>query len=353
LSIRDDLCIYRASFRNLVDYLIEGLTLKRGNSLGNEAAAMGHKPTVISLFSGCGGSDQGLVEAGFEVLMANDIMEFACRTYSLNFPDVDVKCANVRSIKSFPAADLLVGCYPCQGFSQGGVRDCGRRINYLYREFLRVLKTVKPKAFIVENVSGMTLTNFQHLLRNQVTCFRFAGYSVAAPRLLDACGFGCAQHRRRVFIVGIRSSLGVQYEFPEPSHGKRRCPYRTQRQVLKGMPEWPEGLFYDKGFHWYYLSRNRRHEWDEPSPTIVANARHMPLHPMSPPLRFVGKDKWAFETNAPARRFSYEEAKILQGFPKSFKLPEGGSLMQKYTVIGNAVPPPLFKAVALALPDIW
>lgn len=312
------------------------------------------KPTALSLFSGCGGSDLGLRWAGFDIILANDISQYACATYSLNFPKIEVKCCNVRYLRDFPAADLLVGCYPCQGFSQGGARDSGRKINYLYREFDRVLRIVKPKAFIVENVDGMLRTNFKHLLCNQVCRFRMAGYKVAGPKVLNACDYGVAQTRKRIFLVGIRSDIGVRYEFPEPTHGPgRKRPYLTQKDVLDGLPLWPQGEFYDKGFHWFYLSRNRRRDWHEPSATILSNERHIPLHPSSPPLVKHSDDDWRFKSNRPARRFSYREAALLQGFPKSFAFPEHGSLYLKYKVIGNAVPAPLFKAVARALPKIW
>ena len=212
---------------------------------------------------------------------------------------------------------------------------------------------MKPKAFIVENVSGMTRANFRHLLHNQVVRFRLAGYKVPEPRVLDACDYGVPQHRKRVFIVGVRSDLGVRYEYPKPTHGPdAEAPYVSQRDVLKGLPSWPEGEFYTKPFHWYYLSRNRRRPWREPSATILSNPRHMPLHPSSPPLKKIKHNDWRFTSDRRARRFSYKEAALLQGFDEDFAFPEG-SLDQKYRVIGNAVPPPLFEAVARALPDIW
>lgn len=310
-------------------------------------------PTAVSTFSGCGGSDYGLMKSGFDVLMATDKYQYACETYKLNMPDTEMVCSDISKLNKFPAADVLIGCYPCQGFSQGGVRDPDRNINYLYREFDRVLRLIKPKAFIVENVSGMTRSNYRHLLNNQVIRFRMAGYKVTGPQVLNAFDYGVAQTRSRVFIVGIRSDIGVRYEFPEPTHGaKGKLSGRSQKNVLRNLPEWPEGEFYDEGFHWYYLSRNRRREWNKPSATILSNARHMPLHPSSPPLVKFGDDDWRFEYDGPARRFSYREAALLQGFSKDFKFPEA-SLMKKYSVIGNAVPPPLFKAVASALPDIW
>jgi len=120
------------------------------------------------------------------------------------------------------------------------------------------------------------------------------------------------------------------------------------------MPQWPTGEFYDTDFHWYYMSRNRRQGWEQISKTIVANPRHMPLHPVSPELEKVGADAWRFVSEEPARRFSFREAARLQGFGDIiFPETERASMNMKYTVIGNAVPPPLFEAVAKSLPDIW
>lgn len=311
------------------------------------------KAKAVSLFSGCGGSDSGLVKARFDVIFANDNMAYARDLYLANLPETDYQRTNIQEIKSFPKADLLVGCYPCQGFSQGGVRDSSRKINYLYREFDRALRQIRPKAFIVENVSGMCRNDFKHLLKNQIIRFRLAGYLVK-EKLLNAAHFGVAQERKRIFIVGIRSDLGIRYEFPEPTHGtEQNKPIKTIADALTGLPDWPKGEFLDTDFHWYYMSRNRRRDWTQPSKTIVSNARHMPLHPISPELIYVQPDKWEWSTNAPGRRFSYREASRLQGFKNKMIFPEHGTLLKKYEVIGNAVPPPLFQAVANALPDIW
>lgn len=310
-------------------------------------------PTAVSLFSGCGGSDYGLHQAGFDILLANDMLSYASEVYKHNLPDTDYQLKDVSQILSFPKSDLLVGCYPCQGFSQGGVRDADRKINYLYREFDRALRNIKPKAFIVENVSGMVRSNYNHLLRNQLMRFRSAGYKVKYS-VLNAADFGVAQDRKRIFIVGIRSDIDFEYEFPKPEFGiNPKKPFKTQRDLISDLPVWPKGEFCEQDFHWYYLSRNRRRSWDEPSKTIVSNMRHMPLHPNSPELIKIGVDEWSFSTDEPARRLSYNEAARLQGFGKSFKFPDTVSLSMKYKVIGNAVPPPLFNAVAKSLPDIW
>lgn len=312
-------------------------------------------PKVVSLFSGCGGSDAGVIAAGFDVVMANDLLPYARDVYLANHPETDYVVGDVAKIDTFPAAELLVGCYPCQGFSQGGLRDPSSKINTLYLEFARALNVVRPKAFIVENVSGMVRKNFSHLLDDQFKVFREAGYRVQA-KVLNAVDYGVAQERKRIFIVGMRDDLGVDYAFPEPTHGEgREVPHRTIRDAIGDLPEWPIGEFYARDFHWYYLSRNRRQGWDQTSKTIVANPRHMPLHPISPPLKKLEHNVWRFENDAPARRFSYREAARLQGFARNFIFPdtERGSLDMRYKVAGNAVPPPLFEAVARALPNIW
>jgi DNA (cytosine-5)-methyltransferase 1 len=310
-------------------------------------------PTAVSLFTGCGGSDTGLVEAGFDILMANDILAYAAEVYRANLPETDYRVCSVEDIDSFPKADLLVGCYPCQGYSQGGAREAGRDINYLFREFGRALRAIKPRAFIVENVSGLTRADNKELFNWQLRNFRSAGYRVTW-QLLNAADFGVAQERHRVIIVGIRSDIGLTFHFPDPTHGPEASkPYKNIRDALKGLPEWPEGEFNAEPFHWYYMSRNRRRDWDEISKTIVSRARHMPLHPVSPELVYRGPDKYEFSSKQPARRFSYREAARLQGFDRDMEFPDSCGMYTRYKVIGNAVPPPLFRAVVENIPDIW
>lgn len=310
-------------------------------------------PTVVSLFSGCGGSDAGVLRAGFDVLMANDILPYARDVYLANHPETDYVLGDVSAIESFPSAELLVGCYPCQGFSQGGVRKADRKINTLYLEFARALRVIKPKAFIVENVSGMVRSNFEHLLQDQFKVFKEAGYRVKS-QILNASHYGVAQDRKRIFIVGVHEQFDTDYVFPQATHGDGLKNFTTIRDAIGTMPEWPTGEFYEADFHWYYLSRNRRQDWGQVSKTIVANPRHMPLHPISPVLEKLGPDKWQFTSDSPARRFSFREAGHLQGFGDLiFPETERASMNMKYTVVGNAVPPPLFEAVAKGLPDIW
>ncbi len=304
--------------------------------------------SAVSLFSGCGGSDLGLRAAGIAPIWANDINPFACQIYEANIDGGKIECADIRKIDKFPKVDILAGCYPCQGYSQGGRRQRGDNINYLYQEFDRALRRIKPLAFIVENVDGMRFSQNSALLNNQLIRFRSAGYSVSFS-LLDAKDFGLAQERRRIFLVGIRSSEKKTFIFPKATHGPNGDqPYRTLKDVIWHLKSAPSGSYNEEPFHWYYLSRDRRRTWGQQSPCIVAHWRHVGLHPSSPPLRKVGTDKWVFTRSGRARRYSYLECAALQGFHdlSAFENAHSIPVRNRFEVIGNAVPPPLFEAVA-------
>ncbi len=309
------------------------------------------RPSAISLFSGCGGSDLALQQAGYKILWSNDIWDAACQTHRDNLKNSKIQVGDIAQFRSFPRAELLVGCYPCQGYSQGGKRKWHDSINYLYREFDRVLRKVKPKAFVVENVNGMAYGESKSLLYNQLRRYRLAGYKVKWA-VLNARDFGVAQNRRRVFLVGVRSGLGFEYEFPSPTHGSKSKPFVTQRDALKGLPRWPVGEFNTEPLHWYYLSRKRRMPWGKQSPCIVGHWRHVPLHPLSPPLKRIHTDSWKFTRAGAIRRFSYRECAALQGFPNSWRW-RRGSVRDRFQLIGNAVPPPLFHAVLKPLKKLW
>ena len=310
------------------------------------------KPTAISLFAGCGGSDHALQTAGFRIIWANDIWDLACATYKDNIPTPRIHEGDIRDFAVFPDAQLLVGCYPCTGYSQGGCRASETPINFLYREYDHVLRTVRPKAFIVENVNGMVYGENRQLLQNQLRRYRLAGYRVWWD-VLDAKDFGVAQSRRRVFIVGIRSDLREEYYFPAATHGpESAAPYVSQRAAIGSLPQWPKGKFCDEPLHWYYLSRNRRRSWGQPSACIVGHWRQVPLHPLSPPLVRQGPDCWKFTRKRRARRLAYTECSRLQGFPAGWRW-RHGRVRDRFQLVGNAVPPPLFRAVVGALPDIW
>jgi len=311
-----------------------------------------HLYSAISLFAGCGGSDVGLAAAGIATVWANEIQPYACALYKRVTSNSNIHCADIREIAKFPAADILYGCYPCQGYSQGGRRSDKDPINYLYREFDRALRLIRPVAFIVENVDGMRFAQNRPLLNAQLTRFRSAGYRVTWQRV-DAKDYGLAQDRKRILLVGIRSSEKKTFVFPEPTHGppgSGLAPFTTLRDIIWDLRDAPPDSFNSEPLHWYYLSRNRRRAWDEQARCVVAHWRHVSLHPDSPRLRRINTDKWAFAGKGTPRRLSYLECAALQGFPNPHAFDEPTvPIRERFRAIGNAVPPPLFKAVGAAL----
>lgn len=301
---------------------------------------------AVSLFSGCGGFDWGASQAGVEIIWANDIDRHAATAYQALFPAVDFHSGDIRDARTFPEADVLIGCYPCTGFSLGARRrwkDLAERNlranerNFLYREFLRALAQIRPKYLFVENVRGMSSAEEGWFLRRQIRLYAKMGY-VVKHALLNASDYGVAQTRQRLFLVGVRQDIHFDYSFPEPTHGPSSDrPHRVLRDVISGMPEWPTGEFCDVRFHGHYLTRNRKRGWEQPSYTIVANQHHVPLHPMGEPMIFVKKDTWALQGQA-NRRLSWRECARIQGLPEE-PIATVQDLNGRYKIVGNAVPP--------------
>jgi DNA (cytosine-5)-methyltransferase 1 len=324
---------------------------------------------AISLFAGCGGMELGAKRAGVDVIYANELVPTFCSTLRANFPETEIAEGDIKKFTEFPDVDLIFGGYPCQSFSMGGKRNPDNDTRtQLYKEFGRVVDSVNPKFFIAENVSGMKSLGQGSFLSQQLELFNNAGkygYEITY-QVINAKDYGVPQSRKRILLVGVRKDLGLKFVFPEATHGPNLIPYTSHGEVIKGLPLWPTGEFYERPdwdgtFSWYFMSRNRKAKWHEPAFTVVANWRHITLHPGSPIMKMVWsnladgfKQKWDFtdeyeHTKVDAtlpilekpRRLSWREAARIQTFPDSFVFE--GNTEEKFTQIGNAVPPQLFE----------
>lgn len=301
---------------------------------------------AVSLFSGCGGFDLGISSLGVDIIWANDIDRHAVSAYKSLFPNTEMIDDDIRNIKNIPSADILIGCYPCTGFSEAAKRKWKSRNsrdlksnpnNFLFLEFLRAIDIVKPKFIFIENVRGMLSASSGYFINEQIKGLQSRGFKQVKYQLMSADDYGVPQSRKRVFIVGVHESVdGFNYDFVSPTHNKSKK--LTLRDAIGDMPEWPEGEFSTTVFHGHYLTRNRKRSWDKPSYTIVAQADHVPLHPMGDPMQKVGKDKWKL-TGDLNRRLSWRECAAIQGLPINMNI--DGGINAKYKVIGNSVPPRL------------
>lgn len=343
---------------------------------------------TVSTFSGCGGSCLGFRMAGYRVAWASEFIDAARETYLVNNPGALVDARDIRQVRPEEILDAIglrageldvfEGSPPCASFSTAGKReklwgqvkaysDKKQRTDDLFKEYLRLLAGVRPRAFVAENVSGMAIGKAKGHFLEALAAMRALGYRVGA-KLLDAQWLGVPQARRRVIFVGVREDLGVDPPFPKP------LPYRYSiRDVLPWIdgpaptlpatgqkaayyayelrapaPPTPEELAevnferFAIGREWEklapgeksdkYLNLSRSHP-DLPSPTVTATAGHVAAAGVAHPLE--------------PRKFTISELRRLCGFPDDFVLT--GTYAQQWERLGRAVPPPMMCAVAREL----
>lgn len=301
---------------------------------------------TVALFAGCGGLDLGFENAGFDIIWANDNNKKVEETYIYNHKNTELIIKSLVEINSenIPECDVIIGGPPCQSWSLAGSmkgKDDSR--GQLFYEYVRVIKDKKPKAFVAENVKGIISKAHIESFNEIVNMFRNLGY-IVTYKLVNAKDYGVPQDRERVFIVGIRNDLNISYKFPEKTHGEGN--YITLENAigdLRNDPgEWMEGSFSP-----IFMSRNRRRNWNEVGFTVQASGRQTQIHPDSPEMEKIEKDKWDFkdEINRKVRRMSVRECARIQTFPDEFKF-LGNPINENYKMIGNAVPVKLAEIVA-------
>ncbi|MGN0408906.1 MAG: DNA cytosine methyltransferase [Candidatus Fimousia sp.] len=299
--------------------------------------------TAISLFAGAGGLDMGFERAGFRTIWANDFDADACKTHE-NWSTAKVVCGDVAKIDAanIPDADIMLGGFPCQGFSLSGPRKIDDSRNVLYKHYVRIVQEKKPLMFVGENVKGLLTMGEGTIIEAIVDEFSKCDYNVFY-QLLNAKDYAVPEDRERVIIVGFRKDLNIEnFEFPVPRN------YRvTMREALKNIPEPESDEVCDAPYSSRYMSRNRKRGWDDVSYTIPAMAKQVTLWPGSPDMIKLDRDLWKFGENGVTRRFSWREAAAIQTFPSDLEF--HGNLTSKYKQIGNAVPVKLAEIIATHL----
>ncbi|BCM88712.1 modification methylase BspRI [Abditibacteriota bacterium] len=297
---------------------------------------------IVSLFCGAGGLDLGLIQAGHEIIWANDNDPDAVATYRHNIGK-HVVLSDITDVPScdIPVCDVVVGGFPCQGFSQANRLRAPEDVrNTLYTEFLRVVRDKKPKWFLAENVRGILSLGGGAVMERIENDFRRAGFRVD-KRLLNAASFGVPQNRHRVIIAGTREDLppNLDYPFPMPTHDAnqkagllfkegRLLPYLTVGDALKDIPEPSEDCAIPNHIYSRYkvtdrdFQGHRQTDPKKPSPTILARGN--------------GKGGvCAMQHPNNHRRMSVRESASIQTFPLDFQF--FGSMTSCYRQVGNAV----------------
>lgn len=325
---------------------------------------------VISLFSGCGGLDLGFEKAGFDVPIANEFDKTIWATFKANHPNTKLIEGDIRKIESetFPDdVDGIIGGPPCQSWSEAGsLKGINDARGQLFFEYIRILRKVKPKFFLAENVSGMLANRHNEAVKNIIKMFDESGYEVTLT-LVNAKDYGVAEERKRVFYIGFRKDLNIRFKFPKGStcNEENRITLKDiiwdlQDTAVPSAPKNkhnPEAVnnneYFTGSYSPIFMSRNRVKGWDEQAYTVQASGRQCQLHPSAPKMVKVETNKCVFVEGKEHlyRRMTVREIARVQGFPDSFKYLYD-NIDDAYKMIGNAVPVNLAYEIAVAIKKV-
>ncbi len=315
----------------------------------------------IDLFSGAGGLSCGLVMAGWTPIGSVEIMDQAVATYKRNFIDAkgfkenvesrDIRDENVKnhlyeSVKD-KKIDLIVGGFPCQGFSMDGNRIVNDKRNTLYKDMLEIVDHLKPEVIVMENVPGLRSMLGGKVEEKIINDFESIGYKMNVT-ILNAADYYTPQIRKRVIFIGNR--IGKENYHPKPILEPDK--YITTKNAIEDLIEMKPNIHFNhvptshskemqkkllavkEGESLYnnYSDSWKKSPWEKPSCTVKENHGAVNIHPKLP------------------RVLTARELARLQSFPDDFIFE--GSKKWQLTQIGNAVPCNLGKAIGLAVEKI-
>lgn len=357
---------------------------------------------VASTFAGTGGSSLGYRMAGYRVLYANEFVPAARECYRANAaPHTVIDGRDIRQVQPADVLDacklregeldVLDGSPPCSSFSMAGSRskgwgkvkkysDTAQRTDDLFFQFTRLLKGIRPRVVVAENVAGLVRGVAKGYFIEILRALKECGYRVTA-KVLDAQWLGCPTSRQRLIFVGIRDDLGIDPVHPRP------LPYNyTIRDALP----WLAGVGTAKGIvtadqpcptimtHGNRFTQSERtaidappvepecditrfaigKEWDKMGRPGTQSDRYFQLvrprlDAACPTITAEGGNTGAAGVTHPTerRKFSIAELKLLSSFPADFDLTPAGNYARQWERIGRAVPPVMMSHVARAVAE--
>ena len=327
------------------------------------------KYKVVDLFSGAGGFLLGFEKAGFDIVLSTDFDDYCAEVHRVNRPNINFQQADIRLLTNEKIIelldgneiDVLIGGPPCQGFSTIGNRvssDLERRTKYdsrndLFKEYIRILKCIKPKLFLMENVKGIMTRDKGTIFEEIKKQFKETGYEFDYVTL-NAADYGVPQYRERVFFYGKR--IDVEYNPPIATHGEGKEAYEIVNTVIgdladkienqannhvvlkhgeinieryKLIPEGgrlPEDNLPPELYRKNFGNTFKRLDRNKPSLTMVPGHNAFPIHP------------WL------NRSLTVREAARIQTFPDDYIF--CGPRQRQCMQVGNAVPVKLANAWA-------
>lgn len=389
-------------------------TIKIFNNTHTELPPNKSVMKTLELFSGAGGLAKGLELAGFETVRLVEWNKHACVTLAHNFGSDKVFAGDIRdfNLTTLPTIDLVAGGPPCQPFSLGGKHQADQDQRDMFPYATNAIRELQPKAFLFENVKGLLRQSFAEYFEYIVLRLTFPNYKPkfgidwqlhlqllrklnyqnyqglkyrVAYQLLNAADYGVPQSRERVFLVGIRDDLNIEWQFPSPTHSYTRLlwdqwvtgtywhnyqltppsiianstlkktiahlqqhyslfpptlqPWQTVRDAIQHLPDprTPNKLQdhqFREGARVY--QGHTGSDYDLPAKTLKAGVHGVP-----------GGENMVRYSDDSVRYFTVHEAKLLQTFPEDFRVE--GVWSEAMRQIGNAVPVLLSKQLGQTL----
>lgn len=319
---------------------------------------------IVSLFAGAGGLDLGFEQAGFEIVYANEYDSSIWATYKKNHKGF-LDQRDIRKVDSseIPDCDGIIGGPPCQSWSEAGaLKGIEDARGQLFYDYIRILKDKQPKFFLAENVVGMLSQRHSAAVENIKRMFVDCGYDLTVT-LVNVADYGIPQDRKRVFYIGFRKDLNIEFKFPEAGEVrhtlkdaiwdlKDSAVAALEKNYSNSNVKFTNHEYFTGSYSTIFMSRNRVRQWDEPGFTVQASGRQAQLHPQAPIMPNVGKNRHIFAEGYEHlyRRMTVRECARLQTFPDSFefvydKVDDG------YKMVGNAVPVEMARILASRIID--
>ncbi|MFH0845848.1 MAG: DNA (cytosine-5-)-methyltransferase [Patescibacteria group bacterium] len=321
------------------------------------------KLTYIDLFSGAGGFSYGFDKAGFDNVFSIDCDKSFCGTYKKNFPnhiliEKDIRKLDAEEIKKIAKnkkVDVIIGGPPCQGFSIAGV--IGRRFiddprNYLFKEFVRIVKVIKPTYFVMENVARLYTHNKGETRKEIISNFEDIGYKVKC-KILNSADYGVPQIRKRVIFIGTSMKNG-EISFPV----KNVKVYKTVKEAISNLPKLKSGKINEKISnhiamrHTEQMLKKMSYVKDggdrysipvDIRPKTGDIRKYIRYNSKKPSITITGDMRKVFHYSQ-NRALTVRELARLQSFDDDFVF-EGNVISQQQQV-GNSVPPFMAEAIA-------
>lgn len=298
---------------------------------------MSNKFKFIDLFAGVGGIRIPFEELGGDCVFSSEWDKFSQQTYEANFGEIPHGDITEIDAKDIPKHDLLVGGFPCQAFSQAGLKKGFKDTRgTMFFEIARILDHHKPKAILLENVKGLRGHDKGNTFKTIISILNELGYQTLESTVLNAKHFGLPQNRERIFIVGYKKR--VNFQFPQPPMIDTRLgdildkkipdKYTISDRLWEGAQRRKE-KYKEKGYGFGYSLFNKESKY-----TSTISARYYKD----------GAEIWIDQGKKNPRKLTPNEARKLQGFPEGFIIPVSDG--QAYKQFGNAVPVPVIMAIA-------